>query len=196
MNPIRNAFQNFLQNNHQKKKTIILLLAALGLLFIFISNLLFTSKTEEINEEIILNDEKQLSDSPTINEIEQMYENNLVQLLNEVSGISNVDVIVNVDSTYIQIYDSNEISRKQTTDETDTNGGKRKVEDHTDERITSYKRKDNEDVPVHIQTKKPIIRGVLIAANGVEDIEKNREVVESVAKLFDIPTYRISVIAK
>src|SRR5699024_4341744 len=126
MNPLRKAFQSFLQNNHQKKKTIILLLAALGLLFILFSNLLFTSNPEESHEEMLLEVEKNANESPTIKEIEQMYENNLVQLLNEVSGISNVDVIVNVDSTYIQIYDSNEVSRKQTTDETDTNGGKRK----------------------------------------------------------------------
>lgn len=184
------------ENTVLRKKTL-LFVACVGIALVLIGNFFsIDDKNETIRMEDPLETIANSTEYPTISEIEKMYEDSLILLLNDVAGISEVNVMINVDSTYIQIYESEQTSRQQITDETDTNGGKRKVEDQTDEKITSFKRTNSEEVPIHIQTKKPAIRGILITAKGVDNPQKKIEITEAVARLFDIPTFRISVMAK
>src|SRR5690625_6556456 len=47
----------------------------------------------------------------------------------KIQGVSEVEVMVNLDSTNVKVYEKNLITGQQTTDESDKNGGTRKVED-------------------------------------------------------------------
>jgi len=70
------------------------------------------------------------------------------------------------------------------------------VEDETKETKLVYVRQGDQEVPVLVQTKKPEVRGVFIIAKGVENATVKKWVVESVSKVLDVPTYRISVMPK
>ena len=104
--------------------------------------------------------------------------------------------MVNVDSTNVNVYEKDLIIRNSKTDETDRNGGMRKVEDETKETKLVYVRQGDQEVPVLVQTKKPEVRGVFIIAKGVENATVKKWIVESVSKVLDVPTYRISVMPK
>lgn len=132
----------------------------------------------------------------TIASIEKAYESELKETLETMNGVSNVSVIVNVDSTEEKVYEKNAVSQHQITEETDRDGGERKVEDFsTDEKVVIIREGDKE-VPLVQQTKKPTIRGVLIVAKGADNISIKKEIVEAVTRVLDVPSHRVAVSAK
>ena len=111
-------------------------------------------------------------------------------------GVSNVSVIVNIDATETKVYEKNSVAQRQTTEETDRDGGERKVEDFsTDEKIVIIREGDKE-VPLVKETKKPTIRGVLIVAKGADDIRVKKEIIEAVTRVLNVPSHRVAVSAK
>lgn len=200
---LKNFIQNYFQKGTEnKKRNYVLAIALIAILFILIGNLL-SPKNElegEINQEtdakVQEDDIEEVSLIKNVNEIEASYEKDLQAMLNQIKGVSEVEVMVNVDSTNVNVYEKDLILGTQKTDETDRNGGMRKVEDETKETKLVYVRQGDQEVPVLVQTKKPEVRGVFIIAKGVENATVKKWVVESVSKVLDVPTYRISVMPK
>lgn len=182
-----------------------IIIALAGVLLLIISNILSSKDSPELsndmNEAVETNGKKksqqEVSDDVSfIEQIESNYESDLERMLNEISGISDVEVMINLDSTNIQVFEKNLVVGKQTTDESDTNGGTRTIEDHTEETETVLVRQGDEEVPLLVHTKKPKVRGVFIIGEGVKDVEKKKWVIESVARVLDVPTHKVSVIPK
>ena len=132
----------------------------------------------------------------SIGDTEKMYERELKDTLETMQGVSNVSVIVNIDATETKVYEKNSVAQRQTTEETDRDGGERKVEDFsTDEKIVIIREGDKE-VPLVKETKKPAIRGVLIVAKGADDVRIKKEIIEAVTRVLDVPSHRVAVSAK
>ncbi|MGP4042320.1 stage III sporulation protein AG [Gracilibacillus sp. D59] len=131
-----------------------------------------------------------------IGDLEASYESDLVELLNKITGVSEVEVMVNLDATNKQVYEKNLVIGSQTTNETDQNGGTRKIDDETREQTVVVIRQGEQEIPLLIQTKKPKVRGVLIVADGVDNLEVKKWVLEAVSKVLDVPAHRVSVMPK
>ncbi|WP_096434710.1 stage III sporulation protein AG [Alteribacter populi] len=137
------------------------------------------------------------SDGPlTMGEYEELYESQLKKSLEQMIGVSDVTVIVNLAETERQIYQTNVNTKEQHTDETDREGGKRKVEDVTkDEEVVIIRSGDKEE-PLLQNVEKPSVRGVLVVAKGVDNIQVKTSVVEAVSRVLDVPSHRVSVMPK
>lgn len=131
-----------------------------------------------------------------ISEYESMYEGRLKEALEKIAGVSDVTVVVNVDSTEKQVLEKNTVTQSQVTDETDREGGTRKVEDKSKDEQVVIIRNGEKEVPIVLETKKPEIRGVLVVAKGADNIQVKKWIVESVTKLLDVPSHRVSVMPK
>lgn len=131
-----------------------------------------------------------------IGDLEAAYERDLVQLLDKITGVSDVEVMVNLDATNEQVYEKNLVIGSQITSESDQNGGSRKIDDETREQTVVIIRQGEQEVPLLIQTKKPQVRGVLVVANGVDNLEVKKWVLEAVSKVLDVPAHRVSVMPK
>lgn len=153
-----------------------------------------------VNEELDTSTEEreieEVSLITNVSEIEAHYEKSLQTMLNQIQGVSEVEVMVNVDSTNVQVYEKDLIVGKQSTEETDKNGGRRTVEDETQETKLVFIRQGDQEVPVLVQTKKPEIRGVFIIAKGADNATTKQWIIESVSKVLDVPSYKISVMPK
>lgn len=200
---IKNLFEQVrsLFKQIERRKLLILSLAIVGVVFIMISDLFkqdekaeFSLLDEEDIEETIKQDRDQLISD--IKEMEQEYEKGLQAMLNKLSGVTEVEVMVNIDSTNVQMYEKDVVLGQQTTIETDQSGGQRTVEDETKETRVVHVRQGDEEVPVLLKTEKPQVRGVFIIAKGVENAAVKQQVVEAVSRVLDVPTYRISVLPK
>ncbi|GGM40243.1 stage III sporulation protein AG [Paraliobacillus quinghaiensis] len=210
-NPFNNLFSRFnLKTADGKKPTkigYVLILGLLGLLLLLISTL-FQEETSymeppstlpdkeesvETEEETFLQKDSKSSD---LEEIETQYEEDLELLLEEISGVSAVEVMVNLDATNKKIYEKNLIVGHQTTEEIDQNGGERNIEDATEEQQVVIVRQGEKEVPLLIQTKKPEVRGVLVVAKGVEHMELKQWVSEAVSRVLDVPAHRISIMPR
>ncbi len=200
---IKNFIQNYLQvDKNNKKRKYVLAVALIAILLIVVGNLLSPKNDFEggMNQEtdavVKEEDIEEVSLITNVNEIESSYEKDLQAMLNQIKGVSEVEVMVNVDSTNVNIYEKDLILGTQTTDEEDKNGGIRQVDDETKETKLVYIRQGDQEVPVLVQTKKPEVRGVFIIAKGVENATVKKWIVESVSKVLDVPTYKISVMPK
>ncbi|MEJ8776499.1 stage III sporulation protein AG [Pseudogracilibacillus sp. ICA-222130] len=180
-----------------KKNKYILLIGLIGMLVLFIGN--NNKKIEEPNDVYIQEQDAQKEtetihvEDEHIRVLEEQYEQSLQHILNKMNGIQDAEVMINIDSTNVQIYEKDHLTQKQQTEEQDTNGGTRQVEDESKETKIVFVREGEKEVPLLTQLKKPEVRGVLIIANGVQSANKQKEVIDAVAKVLDIPTYKISV---
>lgn len=175
-----------------------------GLLFIVFSNIFTTNKKPEEHVQLSLesNEKEQLSiddeSSLIVNvaEIESRYEKDLQAMLNNIDGVSDAEVMVNLNSSNVKVYEKNTSIGKQFTEEIDKSGGERSIDDETEENEIVFVRQGDREVPLLIQTNKPDVKGVLIIAKGAHNMEIKKWIIDSVSKVLDVPTHRISVMPK
>ncbi len=65
----------------------------------------------------------------------------------------------------------------------------------TDEQLVIIRNGDKE-VPIVIETKKPEIRGVVVVAQGAENIEVKKWIIEAVTRALGVPSHRVAVMPK
>ncbi|KAA6451500.1 stage III sporulation protein AG [Bacillus swezeyi] len=132
----------------------------------------------------------------SIKDYEQEYENQLKEILETIIGVEDVSIIVNVDATSLKVFEKNKKTQETSTSETDKQGGKRTVSEiSSDEEIVIIKN-GQEETPVVVQTKKPDIRGVLVAAQGVDNVQIKKTIIEAVTRVLDVPSHRVAVAPK
>ncbi|MGJ7921311.1 stage III sporulation protein AG [Neobacillus sp. LXY-4] len=148
------------------------------------------------DEEVPAFGQKNSKQNDIITQYEQAYENQLKEALEGIQGVGDVTVVVNVDATEKQVLEKNSKSQTQTTDETDREGGKRKVEDSQTENQLVIIRDGEKEVPIVVETKKPEIRGVLVVAKGADNIQVKKWIIEAVTRALDVPSHRVAVMPK
>ena len=198
------------QSNHKKGKYIYLIVVlTVGTMIMLISNLFINNESSQnalptlknntsiqTEENVETFGKKDSTGNNVIGDYERAYEVQLKEALDSIVGVSDVSVVVNVDATEKQVLEKNRKSQTQLTDETDREGGKRKVEDQsTDEQLVIIQNGEKE-VPIVVETKKPAIRGVLVVAKGADNIQVKKWIVEAVTRSLDVPSHRVSVLPK
>lgn len=192
------------------KYQYLLLVLLFGAAIMLISNMFFTDKPSNANIPVMKNGEeqkeeedvaafgqKQKAGNDIIAAYEREYEAQLKEALDAIIGVEDVTVVVNVDATEAKVLEKNRTSKKQITDETDREGGKRNVEDHSvEEQLVIIRKGGEEEVPIVLETKKPRIRGVLVVAKGADNIQVKKWIVEAVTRVLDVPSHRVAVMPK
>lgn len=194
----------FKESDNSNKKKYIIVIGFIGLIFIVLSNLFSSGDKNGEQIQLKIEDEEKgvqhIADDTAlivnVNEVEKKYEKDLQKMLNNIQGVTDADVMVNLHSTNVNVYEKNKSTGKQMTEETDKSGGERVVEDETEDTEVVLVRQGDREVPLLIQTNKPNVKGVLIIAKGVEDVEVKKAIIESVSRVLDVPTHRISVMPK
>lgn len=139
---------------------------------------------------------KDSSAKNTIDDYERDYENQLKEILETIIGVEDVSIVVNVDATSLKVFEKNKTKKDTTTEETDKEGGKRSVTDQTSEEQIVMIRNGDKETPVVVQTKKPDIRGVLVVAQGVDNVQIKKTIIDAITRVLDVPSYRVAVAPK
>lgn len=185
----------------------LLLLLAIGIAFMIISNLLHSqSSTENAvpvlgpnnseEKDAAVFGQKKLDGASEIADYEAAYENQLKETLENIIGVEDVTVMINLDATETKVLEKNTIVQSQQTDEVDREGGKRNVEDMSRDEQVVIVRNGDQETPIILKTKKPEIRGVLVVAKGADNLKVKQMVIEAVTRVLDVPNHRVSVLPK
>lgn len=207
---LKKQFNKDSQGEKKKGKfSYLILVLAFGIGIMFISNIFmkdnskensisaFSSKNNnEQKEDVETFGQKASQENDIIQEYEQAYEAQLKDALDAIVGVSDVSVVVNVDATERQVYEKNKTGQTQVTDETDREGGKRKVEDQSSDEQLVIVQNGEKEVPVVVETKKPEIRGVLVVAKGADNIQVKKWIIEAVTRSLDVPSHKVAVLPK
>ena len=136
------------------------------------------------------------SQTDSFGSIEEVFESNIKEILEKIVGVGTVDVLVTVDSTEEIVIKSNVRDSQQTSEENDSNGGKRNTTQYTrDGEIVTYE-SSGSVTPIITKRVKPQIRGVLVVAKGAENQVVRNLVVDAVSKGLNVPSFRISVVPR
>jgi stage III sporulation protein AG len=176
---------------------VVVLLVGAGLMIV--SNMYSTGNDDYVST---LTDEPdvaafgQSSTPKTMADYEDHYENQLREILEEAVGISDVSVMINLDATETKIHEFNMKKQTQNTDETDSQNGKRKVKDVSNDKQVVIIRVGDKEMPVVVKTEKPVVRGVIIVAKGADNIQVKQWIVEAVTRVLNVPAHKVSVLPK
>ncbi|MCA0985976.1 stage III sporulation protein AG [Guptibacillus algicola] len=180
----------------------IVIAVGIGILFMFTENffaspepskMVLSEKTTSESEPAFA---KKDSNPSTISEYENHYETQLKEALDEVKGVSNATVIVNLDSTEEKIIEKNRTSTDKYTYESPNEGGSRKIEEQSSEEQVVVIQDDNGQGPIVVSTRKPTVRGVVVVAEGAENAQTKKMIVDAVTRLLEVKSHRVMVLPK
>ena len=87
----------------------------------------------------------------------------------------------------------NEKNTSNITEELDTNGGTRKIEQVDSDKEIIYEEDNGQKKPITQKVVMPKIEGAIITAEGADNVNIKTNIIQAVAAATGIPTYRIQV---
>lgn len=177
-------------NNKKKTENLVFLLIILVITVIAI-NTIWKDDEKDINtintanKKLAINTEDKDMQSNSLEE-------KLEYILSNISGVGNVDVLIAYNETeeIIPIY--NKTDKKSVTNEIDSGGGTRIIEQIDTEQEVIYQ---NEEIVVQ-KTKSPKIEGAIIIATGANNTNVKANIIQAVEAATGLATHKIQVFEK
>lgn len=131
---------------------------------------------------------KQADEDPK-NEMEK----SLASILSKIKGAGKVDVMITFYSGNESIPALDVKTSESDTSEKDKEGGSRIIKQADIENKTIYEEIDGVKKPFIVKELLPKVKGVVIVAEGVEDIEVKSNLAKATEALLDVATHKIQV---
>ena len=123
-------------------------------------------------------------------------EDDLKRILLQVDGVGEVDVAVTMESTGRKLVEKDVPLSESSVDETG-NGTNSKKESKNSEEATVYlENADGTKAPYVVEETMPVVRGVLVVAQGADDPQVVAEIKEAAMALFHLEAHKIKVMKK
>lgn len=120
-------------------------------------------------------------------------ESKLENILSKIKGVGEVKVAVMYSKTSEIVPMYNEDSSEKLTEETDSNGGNRKVEETTVKKDIIYEENSGIKSPITQSIINPTIEGAIITAKGAGDAQIKANIIQAVEAATGLATHRIQV---
>ena len=186
---IEKLFKSKDLNSKKKIENLTFFLIVLIITVIIINTIWKDDKNEKSYFESTNN--KELA-SNTQNEDYDNLEHKLETILSNMVGVGDVNVLITYNETKELIPVYNKTDKKSITDETDSTGGNRKIEE-TD--ITEEVAFQNDEVIVK-KMLSPQIEGAIIIATGATNSAVKNNIINAVEAATGLPTHKIQVFEK
>ena len=187
------------QNNKKNIENLVVFLILLIITIIAI-NTIWGGKKEETNQENGNTSYKKLAeninnsiDSNNSQLNEYNLEENLEDILSKIAGVGKVKVLVTYSETSEVVAMYNEKNTLNNTEETDTNGGVRKIEQTDTDKEIIYEEKNRQKTPITQKVIMPKIEGAIVTAEGASNPAIKTNIIQAVSAATGISTYRIQV---
>lgn len=185
-------------NNKRKLENIVVFVVIL-IITIIIINVIWNG--DDINKNEVPNDSnKKLA--------EESYENNIVQgestnesrmvsdlesILSKINGVGKVKVMVTYSETSKVVPVYNEESTEENTEETDSEGGTRKVTQTDNRKEVIYEESNGNKTLITQSVVSPKIEGAIITAEGANDANTKTNIIQAVSAVTGLATHKIQV---
>ena len=123
----------------------------------------------------------------------QALEEKLKNILSKIQGVREVEVCINYSESSEVIGMYNENSKTSTTQENDTSGGTRTIEETDTQKEVIYEENDGEKTPITQKVVQPKIEGAIITAKGANDATTKTNIIQAVEAVTGLATHKIQV---
>ena len=141
---------------------------------------------------------KQLADTNQIVDVNSKVadddtEERLKNILSKIEGVGNVDVLITYSRTSQIVPLYNEDLTESITEETDKEGGTRKINENSTKKDIIYQEDNGEKTPITQSIISPKIEGAIITAEGASNAEIKSNIISAVEAVTGIGSHKIQV---
>ena len=144
-----------------------------------------TTTKQLANREISTN----ASDNTTTDNLTEKLET----ILSKMQGVGEVKVFVNYSETSEVVAMYNETTKTSNTEENDTSGGTRKIQETDSQRDIIYQEENGEKTPITQKVIQPKVEGAIITAKGANSAEIKANIIQAVEAVTGLATHKIQV---
>ena len=175
------------------KKTIENLVVFIILLIVTVVmiNYIWNGKEKEKTQKQNLAGAKTLAEEPEKSQVDDDMESKLENILSKIKGVGEIKVAVMYSKTSEIVPMYNEDSSEKLTEETDSNGGNRRVEETTVKKDIIYEENSGVKNPITQSIISPTIEGAIITAKGAGDAQIKANIIQAVEAATGLATHRI-----
>ena len=124
---------------------------------------------------------------------EKELKENLETILSKIQGVGEVNVFINYSESSEIIPMYNENTKTSNTQETDTSGGTRTIEESDSQKEIIYEENDGEKTPITQKVVEPKIEGAIITAQGAGNADVKSSIIQAVEAVTGLATHKIQV---
>ena len=182
-------------SNKKKIESLVVFIIILVITIIAINGIWNKDKssinnaTNMSNKKLAINNEVNLNENTYNNELE----GNLEAILSSMNGVGKAKVFINYSesSTVEAMY--NETTKESSTEETDTSGGVRTIQQTDTQKDVIYSEESGSKTPVTQKVTNPTIEGAIITAEGANDSNVKANIISAVSAATGLASHKIQV---
>ena len=129
----------------------------------------------------------------TENNIADRLAQQLEGILSNIQGVGDVKVFVNYSESSEVVAMYNETTKTSNTEESDTAGGNRKIQETDLQKDIIYQEENGEKTPITQKIIQPKVEGAIITAKGANNTETKANIIQAVEAVTGLATHKIQV---
>ncbi len=190
-----------LKGKGKDKWLFLLTMGIILCILAFPAGSLTKNKSEEVPQALTESELAAAADAvPAAAKVTDSYEAELEhrvrEILKTVDGVGEVDVMIILKSSSEKVLHVDNSSSFSLTEETDANGGSRKIQSEELDSSTVLVSGDSRSEPVVEKEIRPELSGIIISAAGGGSPKVCSEISAAMEALFDLPAHKIKVLKR
>lgn len=186
------------EGNNKKKIENLVFFVVVLIITIVVINVIWNDKNTSKDTKEVDNNKK----LATVNQVqtqteqvsqEQTLSQKLESILSKIQGVGDVNVFINYSESSEVVAMYNENSKSSTTEETDTSGGVRKIQETDSQKDIIFQENDGVKTPMTKKVVEPKIEGAIITAKGASNIDVKTNIIQAVEAATGLATHKIQV---
>lgn len=180
-------------NDKKKIENLVFFVIILIVTIIAINTIWSDNDTKNKSKDNINDNSKQLASTTMETSSDLGLEQKLKNILETIQGVGKVNVFINYSESSETVAMFNENSKTSTTEETDTSGGKRVIEQKDTQKDVVYQDSNGDKIPITQKTIQPKIEGAIITAEGAGNATVKASIIQAVEAATGLATHKIQV---
>ncbi len=148
-------------------------------------------QNEEVDDKVLASQE--ITENIVFDSSSTDLESNLETILGNIEGVGKVKVLITYSESSQTVPMFNEDTSISATEETDTNGGSRKISQENTKKEVIYQEVDGEKIPITQSVIMPTIEGAIITAVGAGNATVKSNIIQAVEAATGLATHKIQV---
>lgn len=189
------------EGNNKKKIENLVFFVVLLIVTIVIINLIWNGNKQAEKQENNTTSKQLVTTSQNAiktgnkmdNEATDTLTEQLEAILTRMQGVGEVKVFVNYSESSEVVAMYNETSKTSNTEENDTSGGTRKIQETDSQKDIIYQEENGEKTPITQKIIKPKVEGAIITAKGANNTEIKANIIQAVEAVTGLATHKIQV---
>lgn len=182
-------------NNKKKIENLVFLLVVLIITVISI-NVIWNGDKKKEDDTSTESNTKQLAKNNNDTANETTLESKLENILSKINGVGKANVMLTYTESTQMVPVYNKTEKTSNTDESDSGGGTRKIEESDVSQEVVYEDENGKNVIATQKTISPKIEGAIITAEGASNPTIKTSIIQAVEAATGLSTHKIQVFEK